>query len=226
MRRRKRCRPTPASGSTSARTARRCCVPRRATAVCSARTARTSARPSRPMVLRAARAERLTGCLNLWMPTAHGYTRSVRSARRDDMIPGGLPGGVLIFIGVRAYQGRADDPDVGSASRSLWAWACPRCAGPGRCAARRAAGVPASRPLTGCRPSREHGQAGDAGRDTRRPCPVPGDRGPCFLHAARERGPLGELTGLQVAALGAAPVRSPPRSPAMPVAGPLNAGVQ
>ena len=53
---------------------------------------------------------------------------------------------------------------------------------------------------------------------------MPGDRGPCFLHAARERGPLGELTGLQVAALGAAPVRSPPRSPAMPVAGPLKSG--
>jgi len=47
--------------------------------------------------------------------------------------------------------------------RSRWAWACPRCAGPGRCAARRAAGVPASRPLTGCRPSRESSQAGDAG---------------------------------------------------------------
>jgi ParB family transcriptional regulator, chromosome partitioning protein len=41
---------------------------------------------------------------------------------------------------------------------------------------------------------------------------VLGDRGRCFLHAARERGPLGELTGLQVAALGAAPARSPPRS--------------
>ena len=40
----------------------------------------------------------------------------------------------------------------------------------------------------------------------------------------RERGPLGELTGLQVAALGAAPARSPPRSPAKPVAGPLNTG--
>ena len=48
---------------------------------------------------------------------------------------------------------------------------------------------------------REHGQAGDAGGGTRRPFPVPGDRGPRFLHAARERGPLGELTGLQVAAL-------------------------
>lgn len=30
---------------------------------------------------------------------------------------------------------------------------------------------------------------------------MPTDRGPCFLHAARERGPLGELTGLQLAAL-------------------------
>ena len=28
-----------------------------------------------------------------------------------------------------------------------------------------------------------------------RPVPVPVDRGPGFLHAARERGPLGELTG-------------------------------
>jgi hypothetical protein len=36
----------------------------------------------------------------------------------------------------------------------------------------------------------QHGQAGKAGGDTRRPFPVPGDRGPCFLHAARERGSM------------------------------------
>ena len=58
---------------------------------------------------------------------------------------------------------------------------------------------------------------------------MPGDRGPCFLHAARERGLLGELTGLQVASLrfalcGAGQIAT--RSPAMPVAGPLKAGVQ
>ena len=53
------------------------------------------------------------------------------------------------------------------------------------------------------RPSLTRIQSGRQCRQRRRqrPVPVPGDRGPCFLHAARERGPLGELTGLQVAAL-------------------------
>ena len=59
---------------------------------------------------------------------------------------------------------------------------------------------PSVSPLTGGHPSRKSvSPAEPAG--TRRPFPVPGDRGPRFLHAARERGPLGALTGLQVAAL-------------------------
>jgi Winged helix-turn helix len=73
-------------------------------------------------------------------------------------------------------------------------------------------------PLTGCHPATRAGRLSRQG--TKRPFPVPGGARPCFLHAARERGPLGELTGLQVAALGAAPARSPPRSPAKPGAGP------
>ena len=47
-----------------------------------------------------------------------------------------------------------------------------------------------------------------------------------FPSRVRERGPLDELTGLQVAALlsvRCTPARSSPRSPAMPDAGPLNA---
>ena len=61
-----------------------------------------------------------------------------------------------------------------------------------------------------------------------RPVPVPGDRGPLFLHAARERGPLDELTGVPFTALRfvrCTPVRSSPRSPATPDAGPLNTSV-
>src|SRR5450755_4530297 len=75
----------------------------------------------------------------------------------------------------------------------------------------------------------QFGQTGGAGWNTRRPFPVPEDRGPCFLHAARERGPLGELTGLQVAALrparcGDGQIATPVT--AKPEAGPLNSGVQ
>ena len=58
-----------------------------------------------------------------------------------------------------------------------------------------------------------------------RPVLVPGDRGPCFLHAARERGPLVELAGVPLTPLRfvrCTPTRSSPRSPAKPDTGPLN----
>ena len=61
-----------------------------------------------------------------------------------------------------------------------------------------------------------------------RPVPVPGDRGLLFLHAARERRPLDELTGVPITALRfvrCTPARSSPWSLAMPDAGPLNASV-
>ena len=87
--------------------------------------------------------------------------------------------------------------------------AMPGLCGPGRLPAARGRAValrvepPGYRRLApdGLPSLTQHDQAGDAGRNTRRPFPVPGDRWPRFLHAARERGPLGELTGLQVAAL-------------------------
>ena len=59
-----------------------------------------------------------------------------------------------------------------------------------------------------------------------RPVPVPGDRGLGFIHAARERRPLDELTGVPLTPLRSVrcmPARSSPRSPAMPDAGPLKA---
>ena len=62
-----------------------------------------------------------------------------------------------------------------------------------------------------------------------RPVPVPGDRGLGFLHAARERRPLDELTGVPFTPLRfvrCTPARSSPRSPATPDAGPLNASVR
>jgi hypothetical protein len=95
-----------------------------------------------------------------------------------------------------------------------------RGAGPLRCASSHR-GTDVST-LTGCRPSRNTVRPAGPAWPRGGPFPCPGKSGPCFLHAARERGPLGELTGLQVAALGAAPARSPPLSPAMPAAGPLN----
>lgn len=75
-----------------------------------------------------------------------------------------------------------------------------------------------------------HGQAGGTGWiDGSGPFPYPGTAGPVSftlrVHEARlANGPA--CRSLRCAPLGAAPARSPPRSPAMPVAGPLNAGVQ
>lgn len=60
-----------------------------------------------------------------------------------------------------------------------------------------------------------------------RPFPVPEDRGPCFLAAARQRSPLDELRCGPLPPLRsgpAPPTRSSPRSPAMPEAGPLLIG--
>ena len=75
----------------------------------------------------------------------------------------------------------------------------------------------------------QHSQAGVAGGCVDSgPIPCPGIAGlDSFLHAARERGPLGELAGVPFSALRCVPctpARSP-RSPAMPDAGPLNAMV-
>ena len=59
-----------------------------------------------------------------------------------------------------------------------------------------------------------------------RPVPVPRDCGRFFLHAARERRPLDELTGVPFTPLRFVrftPARSSPRSPATPDAGPLKA---
>ena len=74
----------------------------------------------------------------------------------------------------------------------------------------------------------QHGQAGGAGWiDGSGPFPCPGIAGPVSftlrVHEARlANGPT--CKSLRCASLGAAPVRSPPRSPAMPVAGPLKSG--
>jgi len=123
----------------------------------------------------------------------------------------------------------------GKLDRRGWQVRCARCGVVGRVPAARGLAValrveppslPTSRPSRAAVPSRECGQAGGAGCDTWRPFPVPGDRGPWFLHAARERGPLGELAGVPFSALRfvrCTPARSSPRSPARPDAGPLNA---
>jgi len=74
----------------------------------------------------------------------------------------------------------------------------------------------------------QHGQAGGAGWSTRRPFPVPGDRGllrpscrawptPAWRSGCARR-------SLRCAPLGARASRTPPRSPAMPGAGPLKTG--
>jgi hypothetical protein len=114
-------------------------------------------------------------------------------------------------------------------AESRWAWACPRCAGPGCCAARRAAAKgPASRPRRAAIP---HATRSGRRCRLRHAAALSRARGPqaLFLHAARERGPLGELTGLQVAArcsarCGAGQIATPVT--AKPDAGPLNAGMQ
>lgn len=67
-------------------------------------------------------------------------------------------------------------------------------------------------------------QAGTAGSMVKRPFPVPGDHGLCFLAAARQRSPLDELALGPLPPLRCGPVppaRSSPRSPAKPEAGPL-----
>jgi len=56
------------------------------------------------------------------------------------------PGKVLSAGHVKAGGAVAGACAAASAFRSRWAWASPRCAGPGCCAARRATGVLASRP--------------------------------------------------------------------------------
>jgi hypothetical protein len=69
----------------------------------------------------------------------------------------------------------------------------------------------------------QHGRAGAAGGNDEAALPVPGDRGPGFIHAARERGPLDELAGAALTSLRSvrsASARSSPRSPATPDAGP------
>ena len=86
-RRRKPCRPTPANGSTSARTARRCCVPRQATAACSAPTGRISVRRSRRMARHAARAERRTGCLRQRMPPSSRHSANTISGAERGVMP-------------------------------------------------------------------------------------------------------------------------------------------
>ena len=70
--------------------------------------------------------------------------------------------------------------------------------------------------------ARLNSQVRPAARAVRRQRPVPvlGDRGPWFLRAARERGPLDELTGVPLTPplrfVRCTPARSSPRSPATP----------
>jgi len=82
MQRRRPCRRTPASGSTSARAARQCCAQRPATAACSALTARTSARRSRLARRRAARIPFSTHGSRLTIGRAGGG--------RPELVPAGV----------------------------------------------------------------------------------------------------------------------------------------
>ena len=86
-RRRKLCRPTLASGSTSARTVRLCCVPRQATVACSAPTGRRSVRRSRRMAWHAARAERRTGCLRQRVPPSSRHSANAISGAERGVMP-------------------------------------------------------------------------------------------------------------------------------------------
>ena len=128
-----------------------------------------------------------------------------------------------------ALDGRDPGGECSAAAdaRSLWAWAYPRCAGPGCCATRRAAVKgPASRP---CRAAIPHGNTARPAVPAEShggPFPCPGIAGPDSLTLRLSEARLANglaCRSLRCAPLGAAPARSPPRSPATPEAGPLKA---
>ena len=93
-------------------------------------------------------------------------------------------------------------------------WRLSAGAGPGCRAARRATGVPASRPLTGCRPSRNTVRPAVPPETRRGPFPYPGTAGPdSFTRRVNEARLANRpaCRSLRCASRGAAPAGSPTR---------------